>query len=289
MFDEITLNERHGDTDPLLPMIAECKRLYELADEIRGRAQKIEDGLPEGIERTQLFDTLVAELDAKHRETKRASKIRDKIDVQKPRYDAAREASGSAAVDREADATWNQARELEKTILTTPAVTLAGVLAQLQMLYDDDSFEGGHELEAIVAGLEKIVVGGSPAPIVPAPDDNKILTLFREWVAATRASISLWKDGNSEEYDAAAATIDDTIERPIIETPSSGAAGLAIKAYLAIRASGGGAREDEAALNPKFGLNWLIEASLLRDAARFVPELAPLVAGAVESQPDERP
>lgn len=62
-----------------------------------------------------------------------------------------------------------------------------------------------------------------------------------------------------------------------METPSSGAAGLAIKSYLALRAESGRAAKDPAALGDAT-LNYPVHGSILKDAVRFVPELAPLAA-----------
>jgi hypothetical protein len=129
--------------------------------------------------------------------------------------------------------------------------------------------------------LAASIVAGVKALATPA-DDSKILSLFREWVEAKRLSWAVPDD----EYEAAAEAA-DKIEDAIIATPSSGAAGFAIKTYLLLHIDDGH-DEDAAALGK---LNWpALGASLLRDMIRFVPELAPLAAGAfVDSQPDEQP
>jgi hypothetical protein len=111
------------------------------------------------------------------------------------------------------------------------------------------------------------------------PGDSKILSLFREWTGAKRLSWAVDDAG----YEAAAEAA-DKIEDAIITTPSSGAAGFAIKTYLLLQLENKH-DEDAAALGDK--LNWeTLEASILRDVVRFVPELAPLVHAAVE--PDEQ-
>jgi hypothetical protein len=57
--------------------------------------------------------------------------------------------------------------------------------------------------------------------------------------------------------------------------------------YLLLRIEDGDDK-DGAALAGK--LNWPIHGpSILKDAVRFVPELAPLVRAAIGSQPDEQP
>jgi hypothetical protein len=72
----------------------------------------------------------------------------------------------------------------------------------------------------------------------------------------------------------------------IIETPSSGAAGLATKSYL-LHHIEGGVYDGGPALGDG-AINWEIDASILKDVVRFVPELAPLVAAALDGQPDEQ-
>jgi hypothetical protein len=108
----------------------------------------------------------------------------------------------------------------------------------------------------------------------PATDDNKILSLFREWVEARRA--------DRVDDDALAERVDD-IEREMNSLPAIGAAGLAIKTYLYIHADDEGWRADNAALS---GCDeWELEHKdtdprrpLVRDILSFVPELYPLVA-----------
>jgi hypothetical protein len=69
--------------------------------------------------------------------------------------------------------------------------------------------------------------------------------------------------------------------RRIIAKPriSSGAAGLAIKSYLALHVEGGNDPKDAAALGDA-AINYY--ASILKDAISFVPELAPLARHAIE-------
>jgi hypothetical protein len=105
--------------------------------------------------------------------------------------------------------------------------------------------------------------------------------------AATRTAVVLYGDGaESREYETVAAAV-DKIEHAIIQTPSTGAVGLAIKSYLHRHIEG--AADDGGAALGNGALNWEIDASILGDVIRFVPELEPLAAGAFDSQPDEQP
>jgi hypothetical protein len=111
-------------------------------------------------------------------------------------------------------------------------------------------------------------------------DDSQILLLFREWVTARRTADALHgENGESAEYKAAAEAA-EKIESALIAIPSNGAAGLAIKSYLALHADG--ADYDDAAALGDHALNWEVDAAILRDAIRFVPELAPLAAAALD-------
>jgi hypothetical protein len=59
--------------------------------------------------------------------------------------------------------------------------------------------------------------------------------------------------------------------------PQSGAPGLAIKSYLSLHIESGRVADDAAALGDA-AINYEVHASILKDAVRFVPELAPLAA-----------
>jgi hypothetical protein len=99
----------------------------------------------------------------------------------------------------------------------------------------------------------------------PAPaDDSRILSLFRDWQGLCRAAEAIRDDS---EYDAARERLDAIATEEIAKVPAAGAAGIAIKAFLHLH------MED-----PPLGA---LEISLLEDAARFVPQLAPLVADLV--------
>jgi hypothetical protein len=92
--------------------------------------------------------------------------------------------------------------------------------------------------------LAASIVAGIKVLAVP-PGDSKILSLFREWTGAKRLSWAVDDAG----YEAAAEAA-DKIEDAIIATPSSGAAGFAIKTYLLLQLENKH-DEDAAALGDK--------------------------------------
>jgi hypothetical protein len=126
----------------------------------------------------------------------------------------------------------------------------------------------------------------------PFPPDDEILSLFREWIVAQTEADALGYPSLDHpqrgEFDAAHERIEQ-LAWSIADVPSRGPIGLAIKAYLRHHAdqhpcgrrpeSLGELRVDcsEAAL----------EQSIIRDAVRFVPELGPLAAAALESAEKE--
>jgi hypothetical protein len=111
-------------------------------------------------------------------------------------------------------------------------------------------------------------------------DDAEILSLFQQWIVELRAADLIEND--DEAWDAQLKR-SDKIEDQICAVPSIGAAGLAIKFYLALRVENG-ARDDSAALE---STNTFFELAALRDAVRFVPELVPLCAAVLEEREDE--
>jgi hypothetical protein len=184
---------------------------------------------------------------------------------------------------RRSEPLYEEANQLLDRIRETKPVTLAGAIAMLESdgeesldlaleFLRDLQAQGNHPVSPPTPGV-------AAEPVAPA-DDSKILSLFREWVVAKRFSWAVPDD----EFEAA-AEVADKFEDAIIATPSSGATGLAIKAYLLLQLENK-QDEDGAALGDK--LNYSGEASILRDAVRFVPELAPLVRAAIASQPDEQ-
>jgi hypothetical protein len=132
--------------------------------------------------------------------------------------------------------------------------------------------------------------------------DQQIVELFREWqVAWTVAGANIGPDGvddgnaNPEAMERA-----EEIERVIMETPSEGTVGMAVKAYMLVyvlRSESESGQfiiygpDDKHDRDPKGRLcdepAWL--QSLLADAARFCREIEPLVAEMVAAAPYELP
>jgi hypothetical protein len=125
---------------------------------------------------------------------------------------------------------------------------------------------------------------------IPAPaDDARILSLFREWMAAQRVRSVLDADEKFDESDEAKTALDhiDELADAISDTPAAGAAGLAVKAYLLIHAEDYTLRENYAALSGDEYNYAYLKGAILKDVVRFVPELAPLTAAALAPrQPD---
>jgi hypothetical protein len=145
-------------------------------------------------------------------------------------------------------------------------------------MFDEPTLNEQHETEGAVMSA------------IPA-DDSEILSLFREWVAAMRAADALpgGPDGSPEqaEYDAACRRCWN-LEEAITAMPAAGAAGFAIKIYIAVHIVDVSARDDNAALSADAldadrCCDVRVSAALLRDAIRFAPELAPLTAAVIET------
>ncbi len=151
-------------------------------------------------------------------------------------------------------------------------VTLAGAIAMLELGLDGGGVEE-RLTDAAIASLRDMQQEASRI----SPGDDRILSLFREWVAASRHMAAV--PGEAEEECKAAIAVVNGIEDTINETPSSGAAGLAIKSYLSLHIEAFYDPKDAAALGDT-AINYEVHASILADAIRFVPELAPLAAPA---------
>lgn len=121
LFDDNTFDRRHGarsPADPILAMIAEAKRLSQLASPIRERADLLWFGLLRGDE---VIDG---------------------------------DGNTALALYREADAREAQEIEWWERVETTKATTLGGAIAQLQFLFFACGFD--EEVDIIVAGLREI-------------------------------------------------------------------------------------------------------------------------------------
>jgi hypothetical protein len=131
--------------------------------------------------------------------------------------------------------------------------------------------------------------------------DARILALFRERNAAYRAAARISEAIEAEdEYDATIGRICD-IEHEIADIPATGPIGFAVKAFLACYYEHQPAAGDDAAgvslltrkhvVEPDTVLDDYVSfhciAAVIRDAARFVPEIAEL-ARLVIDPPRER-
>ena len=119
--------------------------------------------------------------------------------------------------------------------------------------------------------------------IPAASQDREILSLFRRWIEAHRATDRVSQAGVADAEHNAASAVWGAIEDRIFETPAEGTVGFAVKAYLLAYYENPGGRV--AALDrfdPGDGSPTAACAvSLLRDAARIVPEIAELAARAI--------
>jgi hypothetical protein len=196
---------------------------------------------------------------------------------------------GEEAFDARVDQTSKVTRALDERMVDMVAASPAGLIAQVELLVvatgkREQSARVGEPVDDdLVDPLAASIVAGIKVLTAPADDSRIILSLFREWVATTRTTVALY-DGDGAEYEASAAAV-YKIEDAIIEAPSTGAVGLAIKSYLLHHIEG--AADDGGPALGDGAINWEIDASILKDVIRFVPELAPLAAGAFDSQPDE--
>lgn len=119
-----------------------------------------------------------------------------------------------------------------------------------------------------------------------ATPDGQILSLFKQWAAALRYAESI-AAGDEEEFSAA-CRIAWRLEERIFQAPAEGVRGLALKVFLAHRSVYGSSRGvDPCMLNAtEDGFDDRVDdffRSAIRDAATFVPELAPLCAPAIGS------
>jgi hypothetical protein len=185
-------------------------------------------------------------------------------------------------VDVQIDRLEDAINETAPQTLVGAAVKLRGLADPSQLLCDPLGCTSARQVLGLVERL--IMAGSSEATIITtAPDDSRILSLFREWVAARRAADVLYgEDGESDEYKASAEAV-EKIESALIEVPSNGAIGFAIKSYLALHADG--ADYDDGAALSDYAINWEVDAAILKDAIRFVPELGQLAAAALTPQP----
>jgi hypothetical protein len=127
-------------------------------------------------------------------------------------------------------------------------------------------------------------------------DDAALLTLFREWRAGMRdIEGERPAEETEDQYDAACHAVWD-IARQIYDTPAAGLVGLAIKAFMLAfevcvdhlpsseepSSLGEFSRHHYGAGDTLYLRNHAIKG-LVGDIACFVPEVAPLVGGIVQS------
>jgi len=120
---------------------------------------------------------------------------------------------------------------------------------------------------------------GVQSPYLGSANDAEILALFRKWADAVRSYGAAEDETAADRLYAAV----DEVRRKIAGVPTTGAVGLAVKAYLLIHLNADCWREDIAALPS--GCSWYsdypdayLAMGMLRDIVRIVPELAPLAA-----------
>jgi len=126
--------------------------------------------------------------------------------------------------------------------------------------------------------------------ITTNPPNSTIPALFRQWVEAQRAAERISAvDRPQADFDTACELI-WAIERKLLDTPAQNVVDFAVKAYLAAHHKHPPAfgAVDPAGLSafdtrihgvePEQDLNNHFIASMMRDAARFLPEIAELAA-----------
>jgi len=163
-------------------------------------------------------------------------------------------------------------------IVSSPPVSLVSAAVKLRLLCDPDigldAAGNADEVEAVrqVLGLVQRVVGV----------ENAFLTVFRQWIEAHLVAAQIGEaTGDSPEFDAAMDRVND-LARGIAKIRALGPVGLAVKAYLSAHYEHGPNLVDHPAgvakLDPALhgALNTDNLVSLVRDAARFVPEIATL-------------
>jgi hypothetical protein len=123
-----------------------------------------------------------------------------------------------------------------------------------------------------------------------ANDDELIFSLFRDWQAAERAATALpsgaYDSPEDVAYQAALEHAEDVLYK-IADVPAAGLAAFVLKAFLYAHCEHGSASGPEPCAlraffksEENYSSTPLLQ-SILEDAARFLPELAPLVERAI--------
>ena len=129
-------------------------------------------------------------------------------------------------------------------------------------------------------------------------NDGEILRLFQQWIAEHRAAERIPKENEyTDQFDAAVHHIGE-IEHAIADIPASGPVGFAVKAYLACHHEHEPSHGDNPAGVSLLSKDYLCDqpldsspnfhciAAVIRDAARFVPEIAELARLVIDPPPD---
>jgi hypothetical protein len=212
-------------TDPILSMVAEYRWFLARAAEIRDRAEKIEDALPEAIERKPIVDKLLqaAPEDLRHRPREFFT---PEFIESLPRLNAALEAAGVPALEKEAEDLERQSDEIRENIESTTAVSWDGVLAQLALAKEDmnDSDPESKVLDTIIAGVKHLrdqqhqtsVPGDEhPAPpATPAKATDPVIALIAEVQRLDALWIEASARGCAAHYDEAIA---DQVQPILVE------------------------------------------------------------------------
>jgi hypothetical protein len=190
------------------------------------------------------------------------------------------------------DAEWErlnaEATVLYQQIIASPAVSAGDIWAKFKMLEsmaDDDDPDHNTLRADISFALQNLAASSEPQPTLIG--DVEVLAKFREWCAACRYAETIGDDFASEPAYNEACGVAYEIEDYLVKTPASGPIGLAIKVFLRHKDEHQGPRRDAPCKlcapvkGERDGIVDDVEESLLRDAVRFLPELAPLCAAAI--------
>jgi hypothetical protein len=194
---------------------------------------------------------------------------------------------------------WDQIFKLERKIARLAPGSLSGAAVKLRRLADPKLgiaaglVDGDDDLSVaqICAVVERLVEQGVDGRVIPGDADETIRALFLRWITAHASADKIDKSIEAQtEYDAAVERI-CALEHQIADIPASGPVGLAIKCYLArYYHDEDGPRQGighPAALaplsaetygeHPELFVGAHCVLAVIRDAARFVPEMARLV------------
>jgi hypothetical protein len=179
------------------------------------------------------------------------------------------------AIEREFIEPLDEARvAAERIIFNTMPETLTGAAVKLRLLaHPDRGVEATEEevlaIRQVLEMVERLPEAQLSAAAEPVTGDHRILALFHEWRASNDRLDAVGDlDENDPVFVTALARHRATIkatEEAIVETPADGI-GIAVKFFLGLWDA-----------DPE--LSGGVDAfarSALRDAARLVPELAPL-------------